>query len=240
MGETILKLIHYYFKISNLVNFILGEKMNWYEHNSNWVVNLHNHKIKKIVLLILISFYPIISFANSSANAVWYRYYDNRGIANISSTVTPAHIRHGYEALDKNMQVIKKNKAYNVEADLKQAPQRAAQAKQVENDAKLKRAYNNSKVATQKRDIALQSIKKQIIFQQSQLKQLQNDRVQFKRDEMEYTRKGKTVPVQLKNNLSYNLNNLTSLKENIQSLQVSYLNTQAKYDKIIARLKAIE
>lgn len=240
MGETILKLIHYYFKISNLVNFILGKKMNWYEHNLNWVVNLHNHKIKKIILLTVLSLYPTVIFANNSANAVWYRYYDNRGIANISSSVTPAHIRQGYEALDKNMQVIRKNRAYNVEADLKQAPQRAAQAKQLENDQKLKKAYNNSKVATQKRNIALQSIKKQISFQQSQLKQLQNDRVQFKRDEMEYTRKGKAVPEQLKNNLTYNLNNLSSLKENIQSLQVSYLNTQAEYDKVIARLKAIE
>lgn len=39
--------------------------------------------------------------------AVWYRYYDQHGIANISTSVTPAHIRYGYEALDRNMQVIK-------------------------------------------------------------------------------------------------------------------------------------
>jgi hypothetical protein len=41
--------------------------------------------------------------------AVWYRYYDQHGIANISTSVTPAHIRYGYEALDRNMQVIKRN-----------------------------------------------------------------------------------------------------------------------------------
>ncbi|MPW42711.1 hypothetical protein A6M14_02290 [Acinetobacter sp. Ac_877] len=204
------------------------------------MIKICNLKIKRILILSILSLYPMMSFANNPNKAAWYRYYDSRGIANISSTVTPAHIRHGYEALDKNMQVIQKNRAYSVEADLKQAPQRAVQAKQHENDQKLKRAYNNSNIATQKRNVALQAIKKQIDYQQTQLKQLQNDRVQFKREEMEFTRKGKAVPANLKNNLAYNLNNLSSMKQNIQSLQVSYLNTQAEYDKIIARLKVIE
>ena len=84
------------------------------------------------------------------------------------------------------------------------------------------------------------SLQKQIDFQQAQLKQLQTDRVQFKREEMEYTRKGKTVPENLKKSLSYNLSNLNALKQNIQSLQVSYFKTQTEYDKIIARLKVIE
>lgn len=203
-------------------------------------ISEYHLRIRKVILLMLLCLYPIVSYANNMTKATWYRYYDSRGIANISSTVTPAHIRHGYEALDKNMQVIKRNKAYSVEADLKQAPQREAQAKRLENDQKLKKAYNNSKVATQKRDIALKAIQKQIDFQQAQLKQLQTDRVQFKREEMEYTRKGKAVPENLKKSLSYNLSNLNSLKQNIQSLQVTYFNTQTEYDKIIARLKVIE
>ena len=203
-------------------------------------ISEYHLRIRKVILLMVLCLYPIVSYANNMTKATWYRYYDSRGIANISSTVTPAHIRHGYEALDKNMQVIKRNKAYSVEADLKQAPQREAQAKRLENDQKLKKAYNNSKVATQKRDIALKAIQKQIDFQQAQLKQLQTDRVQFKREEMEYTRKGKTVPENLKKSLSYNLSNLNALKQNIQSLQVSYFKTQTEYDKIIARLKVIE
>ncbi|PIL47264.1 hypothetical protein B4N86_21400, partial [Acinetobacter baumannii] len=39
--------------------------------------------------------------ANATPKAVWYRYYDQHGIANISTSVTPAHIRYGYEALSK-------------------------------------------------------------------------------------------------------------------------------------------
>jgi len=69
---------------------------------------------------------------------------------------------------------------------------------------------------------------------------LQNDRITFKRQEMEYLRKVKPAPAQLKTNLDNNLKNIELKKDMIQSLQTSYRNTQAEYDKIITRLKALE
>ncbi|WP_286740836.1 hypothetical protein [Acinetobacter sp. UBA1496] len=172
--------------------------------------------------------------------ATWYRYYDSKGIANISTNVTPNHIRHGYEALDQNMQVIRRNRAYNSEADIKQAPQRAAQAKLQAENLKLKKAYSSSQVAIIKRNDILVNIKKQITFQQDQLKQLQNDRIYFKRQQIEHLRKGESIPTSLKNNIENNQKNIEAKKEMIQSLQISYRNTQAEYDNIIARLKALE
>ena len=62
----------------------------------------------------------------------------------------------------------------------------------------------------------------------------------FKRQEMEYLRKVKPVPEQLKNNLNNNLTNLNQKRQQIQSLQTSYRKTQAEYDRIITRLKALE
>ena len=185
-------------------------------------------------------FLPFSVAIADTPKAVWYRYYDQHGIANISTSVTPAHIRYGYEALDRNMQVIKRNRPYNAETEQKKAPQRAAQAKQREADLRLKRAYTNSKVAINKGNEALANIKKQISFQQDQLKQLQNDRILFKRQEMEYLRKGDPVPAILKSNLSNNATNISNKKEQIQSLQTNYRNTQAEYANIIARLKAME
>lgn len=196
--------------------------------------------IKKLLLIATFTTNPLLCNFAYAEKAAWYRYYDSRGIANISSTVTQAHIRHGYEALDKHMQVIKRSHPYHVEEDLKLAPQRAAKAKQQETDTKLKKAYNNSKVATQKRDQVLASKKKQIIMQQQQLQQLQQDRVQFKRDESDYIRKGKPLPQPLKTTLDNNGKAIHTLKDNIQSLQISYINTQTEYDKIIQRLKEIE
>lgn len=195
----------------------------------------------KLIFILLCLGHTSISWANQAApKATWYRYYDNKGVANISTNVTPNHIRHGYEALDQNMQVIKRNNPYNAEADVKKAPQRAEQAIKREQDEKLKRAYTNSQVALSKRNDALRNIKKQILFQQEQLKQLQNDRIMFKRQEMEFTRKAKPVPAHLKSTLEYNQVNLNNRKKSIHNLQTRYRKTQADYDKIIKRLKELE
>lgn len=177
---------------------------------------------------------------NPLPKTTWYRYYDSKGVANISTNVTPNHIRHGYEALDQNMQVIRRNRAYNTEADIKQAPQRAAHAKQQATDLKLKKAYGNSQVALAKRNDALGNIKKQIAFQQDQLKQLQTDRIYFKRQQIEHLRKAENIPVSLKTTIENNQKNIEAKRTMIQSLQINYRKTQAEYDNIIARLKALE
>lgn len=195
---------------------------------------------RKFIFLFLMFFQSTVIFAETPPKATWYRYYDSKGIANISSNVTPNHIRHGYEALDQNMQVIQRNRAYNTEADIKKAPLRAALARQNAADLKLKTAYTNSQVAANKRDNALMHIKKQIAFQQDQLKQLQNDRIYFKRQQIEHLRKAENIPTTLKNSLDNNQKNIELKKENIQSLQMHYRNTQLEYDRIIARLKALE
>ncbi|MDD2941171.1 MAG: hypothetical protein PHW49_10675 [Acinetobacter harbinensis] len=191
-------------------------------------------------IFLFLMIFQVTDLYAQSVKPAWYRYYDSRGIANISTNVTPNHIRYGYEALDQNMQVIQRNRAYNSEADIKQAPQRAALAKKNEADLKLKKAYSNSQVALQKRNDALLYIKKQIAFQQEQLKQLQNDRIYFKRQQLEHLRKVETVPVALKNKIDYNQKNIEVKKELIVSLHTQYDNTQLYYDKIIARLKLLE
>ncbi|ONN58564.1 hypothetical protein AC057_03110 [Acinetobacter genomosp. 33YU] len=163
--------------------------------------------------------------ANDAPKAVWYRYYDQHGIANISTSVTPAHIRHGYEALDQNMQVIKRNHPYNSETDLNQSSQRALSARYREEDNKLKKAYSNSKTAVIKRDQALLAIKKQMNYQQEQLNHLQQDKILFKRQEMEYFRKGEKVPERLKALIENNLTNIFKVKQTLELLSKNYNHT---------------
>ncbi|WP_213064686.1 hypothetical protein [Acinetobacter seifertii] len=178
--------------------------------------------------------------ANDAPKAVWYRYYDQHGIANISTSVTPAHIRHGYEALDQNMQVIKRNHPYNSETDLNQSSQRALSARYREEDNKLKKAYSNSKTAVIKRDQALLAIKKQMNYQQEQLNQLQQDKILFKRQEMEYFRKGEKVPERLKALIENNLTNILKVKQTLELLSKNYNHTNNEYENIIERLKKLE
>ena len=182
----------------------------------------------------------VVVYAEQQPKAAWYRYYDKNGVANISTSVTPAHIKYGYEALDRNMQVIKRNKAYSVERDLQQSTSRASEVHKLEQDARLKRAYGNSTVATNKKNEILQNIKQQITLQNQNLKQLQNDRISLKRQEMEYYRKGNPVPVILKDRIKYNSENIARSKGYIESLQSNYQYTQTFYDDIISRLKKQE
>ena len=144
---------------------------------------------------LLFLFYGSSFAATEQPRAVWYRYYDKNGVANVSTSVTPEHIRYGYEALDRNMQVIKRNRAYNATVYVQQSSRRESIARQREQDMRLKRAYGNTKIAATKRDQILASLKKQLNYQQQQLQQLQKDKIGFKRQEMEYHRKGETPPV---------------------------------------------
>ena len=178
--------------------------------------------------------------ATEQPRAVWYRYYDKNGVANVSTSVTPEHIRYGYEALDRNMQVIKRNRAYSATVDVQQSSRRESIARQREQDMRLKRAYGNTKIAATKRDQILASLKKQLNYQQQQLQQLQQDKIGFKRQEMEYHRKGETPPAQLKNNLDNNAKNIENVKRTVESLRNAYHKTETDYVDIINRLKNIE
>ena len=87
---------------------------------SHYITNTRNC----ICTLVLFLFCHSTFAANEQPRAVWYRYYDRNGVANVSTSVTPEHIRHGYDALDRNMQVIKRNQAYNSTVDIQQSARR--------------------------------------------------------------------------------------------------------------------
>lgn len=188
-------------------------------------------------LLILSGFFCL---AYAQAKAVWYRYYDQHGVANISTSVTPNHIRHGYEALDRNMQVIRRSSPYRAENDNFRSSQRASDAKQRDEDAKLKRAYGSSSRAIQKQKDTLSHIQKQINFQNEQIKQLQKDRTLFQAQIEDLKKKRKPIPPQMVQALNNNTINLEAQKKHLTALQANYQKTKADYDKVIQRLKAIE
>ena len=172
------------------------------------------------------------------SKAVWYRYYDQHGIANISTSVTPAHIRYGYEALDQNMQVIKRNHPYNSEADLNQSSQRALSARYREEDNKLKEHIAIVKLRRLKETKHYWRLK-QINYQQDQLSQLQQDKILFKRQEMEYFRKGEQVPKRHKTLIENNLMNINKVKQKLEILSKTYNRTNKDYENIIERLKSL-
>ena len=178
--------------------------------------------------------------ADGQRRAMWYRYYDQKGIANLSSSVTPNHIRFGYEALDQNLQVIYKNRPYSADADNRESHERQVQSIEEQYDLRLRRAYGSSKTATLKRDQQLVSINRQLNFQQQQLRTLMNEKVNYKRQELDYLRKGANVPPSLQQRLQQNDQEITGVRKTIENLQIKLRDTSAQYDRIISRLKALE
>lgn len=196
---------------------------------------------RKIFFIFLSIFLSNQVIANTTNNkAKWYRYYDRNGVANISSSVGPEHIRRGYESLDRNMQVIKVTRPYSAEEDQKSYEARQQAAQQDAQDQRLKRAYGNSQVAINKRDDYLKKIHKQITLQQVELKKAQKENITLKQQEQNYTRAKKPISSDLRNRILFNEQNIISMKKRIQSLQSEYRNTQEQYDIIISRLKKFE
>lgn len=191
------------------------------------------------VLLAFAIAYTGTAFAKSIKPA-WYRYYDHQGVANLSTSVSPNHIRYGYEALDRNMQVIQRTRAFNSEKASSHNTKASAYSKQREADQRLKQAYGSSRVASQKRQENLTHLSKQIKLQQHQIHQLQKDRLVFKKQELQYTQKGRPVPLTLQHTLNYNQQYIQNGQKQLQSLKMQYQKNQAEYDRIITRLKALE
>ena len=208
--------------------------------------NDHTKKYScKYMISLCLSFFfccALSSFVQASnpSQRVWYRYYDKNGVANISTSVTPAHIRNGYETLDSNMQVIRRNQAFNSQHEQNKSSTLATQSRQRESDQRLKLAYSNSNVAIHKKQEQLVSIEKQIFLQKKQLRQYQSAKLSLKKLQNEYVRKSTAVPNQLKKNILSNNQHINQTQINIENLQTNYRNTEQYYDNIIKRLKALE
>lgn len=167
----------------------------------------------------------------------WYRYYDHKGVANISSSITQSHIQYGYETLDQNMQIIKKNDAFNAEKNQKSNILLSTDAQEIKDDLLLKKAYGTSEVAKEKKKMSLDTINNQINFQLNQLKNLQQNRIHLKKIEMEYIRKNQLIPHESIDKLEFNSKNIEQTINNIQMLQQNYMQTEIQFNKIIDRLK---
>ncbi len=172
--------------------------------------------------------------------AVYYRYYDSKGVATISKSVSPTHIRRGYDALDQNMYLIYKVPPYNVEADLKQEQTRAARSIQQRKDEQIKRSYRTVAYAVDKKEESLKVVQKQINQQYQQMRQLQEDRSQFLQQKSDYVLNKKPVPTTLQKNINNNAIIIRNTRNAIEQLKLVYNQQERHFDYIISRLQTME
>lgn len=198
-------------------------------------------KLVYVFSLILSIFISNSALSKQMTNdTVWYRYKDSNGVINISSSVSTEHVKYGYEALDQNMQVLKKNPAYKDIRDVKNTSNRTQTAIQNQEDIKLKQAYGSSQMAVRKSNDALSSINKKIRLQGEQLDRTQKNYQLLIKQQNELKSQARPIPPALNKSLLLNSQNIRDMKKNLEFLQTNYRNTQAQYDTIIKRLKTFE
>jgi hypothetical protein len=166
----------------------------------------------------------------------WYRYYGPNGEPNLSSTITEQHLRYGYEALDRNMQVIKRADSYTPDQYAKQKAQRDAIYAQRQADLELRKNYGSAVHAANKRDKMLMDMTKRKAYLETQLAglkiSLNNDITQA----ASFERQKKPIPPFLKKSLEENQKNVEDAQRSIQSIEARQQQISAEYDQIIRRL----
>lgn len=169
----------------------------------------------------------------------WYRYYNSSGQPSLSSTITDQHLKYGYEALDRNMQVIKRVPPYSTESYARQKAKREAEAAKRQADINLRRTYGSVAQATAKRNQMLADMASRKTYLQTQLTGLQQMLGKDIAQAANYERQGKPVPAMLKKSITDNKKNVHEAQQNIQAINERQQQVIQQYDDILRRLKTM-
>ncbi len=184
-------------------------------------------------------------YANSSNNTMaqpkirWYRYYNSNGQPSLSSTITDQHLKYGYEALDRNMQVVKRASPYSADSYAVQKAKRDAQEAKRQSDLSLKKTYGSATQAAAKRDQILADMGSRKVYLQAQLTSLQRALGSDIAQAAVFERQGKSIPAGLQKSLDTNRKNVADAEQNIRAISERQQQVRQEYEEIIRRLNRI-
>ena len=167
----------------------------------------------------------------------WYRYFDDQQQPVLSDTLSAAALRHGYQVLDANMNVIKDVAPPPDAAELARRQQLAEQQKA---DARLLSLYGSSSDARRQMQSRLEALQANIDIKQGALQRAQSEREQDTRHAADFERSGKAVPAGLLKHIAEEDQGIRSLQSDIAHLRTSMDSTRNDYSKVIARLQSLE
>lgn len=191
-----------------------------------------SNKMCSFSLMTFIMVMPNLAWAD------WYRYYDASGKPSISSSVTPNHIKYGYEVLNNQMYVVRRVPPSNQTIEKRQMQQAQNNRNQQQELQRLRNAYGSSSSATRKHDEVLKKMNDQLTFYNTQYNQLLNTNRNLQSQQSNYARQGKPVPANITNTLNQNNHALHNMSNNIKVLQQQINKTTTEYQQVIQRLKA--
>lgn len=173
-----------------------------------------------------------------SSATIWYRYYDRQGVPTISTSISPEHIRYGYEVINNNMETIRQVPALQNTEIARQKKEKEAEQEAIDN--RMQQIYTHSSIAQKRKRNLLRGIQDQIFLQRKQYDSLQDYLRDLRGEEFSILYDKKTVPKALKDSIEDTNYKIARSQKKISDLQTQYQQTEQQYDKIIARLKKLE
>lgn len=157
----------------------------------------------------------------ASANAKWFRYYEN-GVPQVTHSLSDKHIKAGYEELDASFRVIKKVPAYSAEAAAAEKAKKEAaldaQQKAQATQKKLRQTYGSSDRVARKRNELLSNIKSKRGFVQQQYDAAKQALDMKLQQAAKLEKQGKPVADALKAEIATKRNAVAAAKRNIDDL----------------------
>lgn len=182
------------------------------------------------------------AMANDTDSARWYRYYNDKNQPSVTDSITEEHITRGYDALDKNMQLLRHvppQRRLTAEEVAAAKAARAAEARQKEEDMQLRRLYSRVSDAEHSRDRKLDSLQQRIDFATGSLARLRDSRTQEAQRAAALERTGKPVPPPLKESIANYDQQIQKLQADIQARKSEQDKVRQDFATIIERLQKL-
>lgn len=188
---------------------------------------------------VLISLLTATAFAQP--RAAWYRYYDENHRPTITQSITEAHLRYGYEALDRNLAVIERVPAEQERARLNVERQKQQQQnEQRRRDEKLLELYGSAADAERARDGQLDAVQLRIDALMTKQNRLRSLRAEEAEKAAGFERQGRAVPAELRKNVAEQTRQLQAVDQDIRQQRQEQDKVRADFAPVIERLRAMQ
>jgi len=195
-----------------------------------------------IVLTLLAGAWTSLSHAEAPDMARWYRFYNDKNQPTVTDRITEEHTARGYEALDKNMQLLRKVPPQRTltaaEVDATKA-KRAADIKRVEDDKQLLRLYSKPADAENNRNRQIDAIQLRIDFTTSSLNRLRDSRTKEAQRAAVLERAGKPVPTPLRDSIAHYDRQIQQMQTEIQTRKTEQDKVRSDFAPVIQRLSEL-
>lgn len=177
-----------------------------------------------------------------AADARWYRYYDDKKQANVTDSISPEHISHGYDELTASMQLIKHippQRALTAEELANAKLHRDTESQRAQDDKQLKRLYSSAADAENARDRQINALQLRLDFSASSLTGLRQRRAVAAQKAATLERTGKPTPKDIKDTIADYDQKIKTAQQDIASLKADQDKIRADFDPKIKRLQEI-